>query len=234
MKFVSRNDIVDYILAGDGLYIYEPSNRSVYTCSAGFWATNQFHTSISYIVTAGHCFKQDASYWYLPWNSSEENAKYYIGKMIVHTLSPADFGLIVMNGNITPIANIRNTDSREYPQLRIKDHIVVSSNGAHLCISGLNSHVKCGYVNALSGFASTIDRKDYIENIFVVNMYALKGDSGGPVFSYNQDLTHVSLNGILLGSFDYDINGDIKNAILQVTPIDFILNDTPINVVTVT
>ncbi|KAF0520804.1 hypothetical protein F8M41_016088 [Gigaspora margarita] len=203
-------------------------------CSAGFWAKSRFNP-INYIVTAGHCHREGASYYLLPWNSTDEHVKYYVGEMFENFLSPVDLDLIVIKGNVTPIANIRNTDSKEYPQLRIKDHIAVSSNGAHLCISGLYSHVKCGYVKALSGIASTLDRKEYIEYLFVVGMSTKGGDSGGPVFSYNhQDRMYTSLNGILLGGFDYDINGDINNAIIQVTPIDFILDYVSIEIMTVT
>ncbi|RIB25126.1 hypothetical protein C2G38_2241612 [Gigaspora rosea] len=232
IKFENRNDIASYILAGDGLSI-ERFNRTTYKCSAGFWAKSRFNP-INYIVTAGHCYRRGASYYLLPWNSTDENVKYYVGKMLIHYLSPIDVGLIPILGNVTPVANIRNTDSKEFPQLWIKDHIVVSSNGAHLCISGLYSHVKCGNVKALSGFASTLDREDYIEKLFVVSMSTVGGDSGGPVFSYNQDLISTSINGILLGGFDYDINGDINNAIIQVTPIDFILNYNGIEIITVT
>ncbi|RIB25124.1 hypothetical protein C2G38_2031333 [Gigaspora rosea] len=229
MKLENRNDIVNYILAGDGIYVY---NRLNYTsCSAGFWAKARFLQNTNFIVTAGHCYRLNASYYLFPWNATEVGD--YIGKMFLHYLSPMDFGLIHMSSNVKPVANIRNTDSKEYPQLIIKDHIVVSSNGAHLCISGFHAHVKCGYVKALSGF-TTVDGKEYNETIFVVSMQARKGDSGGPVFSYNQDLIHASLNGILKGGFGYDINGDINNAIIIITPIDLILNKSAINVVTIT
>ncbi|RIB25625.1 hypothetical protein C2G38_2165446 [Gigaspora rosea] len=235
MKLESRNDIVNYILAGDGIYIYDIVNKTSYSCSAGFWATDRSLPNNNFIATAGHCYIPSAFYYLLPWNATNatvRNVEYYIGKMLFHYLSPMDFGLIPVSGNFKPIANIRNTDSKEYPQLRIKDHIVVSSNGAHLCISGFYSHVKCGYVKALSRF--TTSSGDYIETLFVVSMQSIKGDSGWPVFSYNQDLIHASLNGILLGGFNYDINGDINNAIIIVTPIDLILNNTTIDVVTVT
>ncbi|RIB25128.1 hypothetical protein C2G38_2031336 [Gigaspora rosea] len=148
MKLESRNDIVNYILAGDGLSV-ERFNITPNKCSAGFWAKSLFNP-INYIVTAGHCHREGASYYLLPWNSTHENDKYYVGKMFDYRLSPID--------------------------------------------------------------------------------------SGGPVFSYNhQDRMHTSINGILLGGFDYDINGDINNAIIQVTPIDFIFDNYPgIEMVTVT
>ncbi|KAF0555238.1 hypothetical protein F8M41_017626 [Gigaspora margarita] len=144
-----------------------------------------------------------------------------------------DFGLIyISNKNVTPVPCIRNTDSIQYKELLIEDHIVVSSIGAHLCISAIYSHVKCGYVKALSGFTEAMDGDGWFENIFIVSMYVLRGNSGGPIFSYKQDLIHTSLNGILSAGYDYDINGDINNAIIEVMPIDFIISQTGINVVT--
>ncbi|KAF0547352.1 hypothetical protein F8M41_000662 [Gigaspora margarita] len=178
MKLESRNDIVNYILAGDGIYSYYSFNKTRSICSAGFWVTDRFLPNTNFIATAGHCYRPNASCYLLPWNATF--VEYDIGKMLFHYLSTMDFGLIPMSGNVKPVANIRNTDSKEYPQLRIKDHIVVSSNGAHLCISGFRSHVKCGYVKALSGFKDS--GGDYIETLFVVSMQATKGDNGGSVF----------------------------------------------------
>ncbi|RIB20602.1 hypothetical protein C2G38_2035100 [Gigaspora rosea] len=228
MKLENRN-IVERILAGDGLLRYNDINRTGEECSAGFWARV---ANFSYIATAGHCFEKDVYFYLFPWNSSDFK-KIRIGRMLSHYLDTMDFGLVyISNKNVSPVPSIRNTDSIQYKELLIKDHIVVSSNGAHLCISALKSHVKCGYVKALSGFAEAINEDGLFENIFVVSMHALEGDSGGPVFSYKQNLIHTSLNGIISSGYGYDINGDINNAIIEVMPIDFILNRTGINVVT--
>ncbi|KAF0341595.1 hypothetical protein F8M41_016257 [Gigaspora margarita] len=144
-----------------------------------------------------------------------------------------DFGLVFINNkNVTPVPSIRNTDSIQYRELPIEDHIVVSSNGAHLCISAFQSHVNCGYVKALSGFTDAINGDGLFENIFIVGVNSLGGDSGAPVFSYKQDLLHTSLNGIVSSGYDFDINGDINNAITEVMPIDFIIRVTGIKVVT--
>ncbi|KAF0346277.1 hypothetical protein F8M41_015723 [Gigaspora margarita] len=89
------------------------------------------------------------------------------------------------------------------------DIIPVSSNGAHLCLSGVISHVKCGYVLALNGFTS--DGIYFRGNLFVVSLRSIPGDSGGSIFSY-KNLMDVSLNGILTGGLNnfYDnINGII-------------------------
>ncbi|KAF0554306.1 hypothetical protein F8M41_019387 [Gigaspora margarita] len=111
---------------------------------------------------------------------------------------PIDFGLInIENSDVQPVPSVRNTDSARYKELFIKDIIPVSSNGAHLCLSGIESHVKCGYVAALNGFTS--NGRYFRENIFVVNLRSMSGDSGWSIFSY-KNLMLVSLNGILTGA----------------------------------
>ncbi|KAF0537297.1 S1 family peptidase [Gigaspora margarita] len=171
-------DIGNRILAGDGI------DMDIGICSAGFLARS--HQNINYIATAGHCYNP-GSYYLLPWNSTMPTA--LIGKMQDdYLLEPIDFGLInIEYPNIQPVPSVRNTDSEQYKELPIEDIISVSSNGAHLCISGFISHVRCGYVAALNGFTS--DGEDYNNNIFVVNVRSVQGDSGGPIFSY-KDLTH--------------------------------------------
>ncbi|KAF0537291.1 hypothetical protein F8M41_008457 [Gigaspora margarita] len=137
--------------------------------------------------------------------------------MHVYFRGPVDFGLI--NIDIQPVPCVRNTDSERYKELIIKDIISVSSNGAHLCLSGLRLHVNCGYVAALNGFTS--DGEYFRDNIFVVNLRNMAGDSGGPIFYYKK-FTYVSLNGILQGGLD-DFDDDI-NDITGVTTISSILN----------
>ncbi|KAF0508127.1 S1 family peptidase [Gigaspora margarita] len=184
---LKSGDIENRILAGDGLLLEDNS-----LCSVGFWARNQ--QNINYIATAGHCY-EPGSYYLYPWNSTTPAA--LIGKIQVHFLEPIDFGLIYIENNDTkPVPSVRNSDSERYKELIIKDIIPVSSNGAHLCFSGLKSHVKCG-------------EKSFRDNIFVANFRVIPGDSGGPIFSF-KNLTQVSLNGIAAVSlFDFydDTNG---------------------------
>ncbi|RIB21020.1 hypothetical protein C2G38_2244196 [Gigaspora rosea] len=189
----------DRILAGDGIRDYYGG-----ICSVGFWARLQ--PNKSFIATAGHCHAP-GSYYLVPWNSTPTAL---IGRMKNYFLEPIDLGLInIENSDVQPVPSVRNTDSARYKELFIKDIIPVSSNGAHLCLSGVKSHVKCGYVVALNGFISS--RRYFRENIFVINLHGLSGDSGGSIFSY-KNLMHVSLNGILTGGLNnfYDnINGII-------------------------
>ncbi|KAF0537277.1 hypothetical protein F8M41_008444 [Gigaspora margarita] len=173
-------------------------------------------SNINYIATAGHCY-MPGSYSLYPWNSTPT---YKIGELQVYYLEPIDFGIIyISNNDIQPVPCVRNTDSEQYKELFIKDVILVSSNGAHLCLSGIRSHVKCGFVVALNGFTS--DGENFRDNIFVANLRTIIGDSGGSIFSY-KNLTHISLNGILTGSlFDFH---DSINGIAGVIIISSILN----------
>ncbi|RIB30787.1 hypothetical protein C2G38_2308393 [Gigaspora rosea] len=212
MEFGKRNNIVKKILAGDGLYKIGTRNG---TCTAGFVATTK--ENIICIATAGHCYLNDAEYYLRPWNS--EPTTYLIGKMNFAYLDKIDFGLIPIVGDVKPEPSIRNTDSEKYRELLIDDDIAVSHYGVHLCVSGYYSHVKCGYVISLNGFASF--QKHFQENLFIVNLAVINGDSGSPLFSYKQDLMRVSLSGILLGGANTD---EVYGNIATVITISSILN----------
>ncbi|RIB10970.1 trypsin-like cysteine/serine peptidase domain-containing protein [Gigaspora rosea] len=210
MNLEKRNAVVTRILAGDGLYIFDKINKMSYTCTAGFWARSK--QNINYIATAGHCYVPASGPFYLyPWNSTSVSL---IGEMNAYLLEPIDFGLISINNtNIQPIPCVRNSDSEQYKELFIADVISVSNNGAHLCLSGLYSHVRCGYVAALNGFFSY--GEFFFDNIFVANLRYITGDSGGPIF-YHKNLTHVSLNGILMGGlFDFNDNTRVLMVLLE-------------------
>ncbi|KAF0502316.1 hypothetical protein F8M41_019836 [Gigaspora margarita] len=178
MKIESKNDVHDEILVGDGYIVYDSITEIEKDCTMGFLARDQ--ANVNYIATAGHCLRTE----------------------------PIDFGLIKIDGDIIPNQNIRNTDSEQYKELLMEDDIALTSNGVHLCLSGLYSHVICGYVKSLNGFTSS--GIAFCENIFIVSLFHQFGDSGGPLFSFKQDLIHVSLNGILTGGLrdiDNHING---------------------------
>lgn len=203
------------ILAGDGIM-----REDVTSCSAGFWA--KLPPNENFIATAGHCYEQDSFYFLFPWNSTNYVPHVLIGKMQYYSEEPIDFGLISIynNRDIQLVPCIRNTDSRQYKELFIDDVISVSSNGAHLCFSGVESHVRCGYVAALNGF--TTDGDYFRDHLFIIDLASDFGDSGGPVFSY-KNLSHVSLNGILSSGVDdyYDKSTGING----VTTISSILNE---------
>ncbi|RIB22809.1 hypothetical protein C2G38_2033298 [Gigaspora rosea] len=168
---------------GEGILLY--NNITKKYCSFGFLARGKRNY---YFATAGHCYLESARCFLVPWESKFTPTA-FIGKTFFHRLEKIDFSLItIQNEDFEPIPTIRNTDSKVFPDLLLtEDYIVVSSNGAHLCLSGLISHVKCGFVESLNGFAS-IYAKYVSENIFAVSMVGENGDSGGSVFSYKQDM----------------------------------------------
>ncbi|KAF0537300.1 S1 family peptidase [Gigaspora margarita] len=214
MNLEKRNKIDNRILAGDGLRTYDKVKKTGKLCSAGFWARSQ--PNMNYIATTGHCYDSASPFYLYSLNSTTE-----IGEMPVYFLEPIDFGLINIDiKKFQPIPSVRNTDSERYKELFIEDVILASNNGAHLCFSGIRSHVKCGYVAALNGFTS--NGEYFRDNIFIVNLRNIAGDSGGPIFNY-KNFTHVSLNGIVQGGLD-DFDDNI-NGITVVTTISSILNE---------
>ncbi|RIB15458.1 hypothetical protein C2G38_2192307 [Gigaspora rosea] len=189
MNFEKRNNKDKQILAGDGLYSYKEKTKP---------------GKVLFIFIHG----------------IQQHSQLKLGEMSIHSLEPMDFGLININiKDIQPVPSVMNTDSERYKELPIDDIISVSSNGAHLCLSGVLSHVKCGYVAALNGFTS--NGVYFRDNIFVVNLRSFLGDSGGPIFHY-KSLTQVSLNGIVQGGL-FDFNDNI-NGITGVITIGSILN----------
>ncbi|RIB28132.1 hypothetical protein C2G38_2028763 [Gigaspora rosea] len=203
----NRNNLDKIMLTGEGINIFSKIRRSKTTCSAGFLARDRDQQSINYIATAGHCrVGPDDFYYFRPWNSDRITD---LGTKSINFLNLIDFQLIyINNNNIKPKPSIRNTDAGpgQYRELVIHDDIAVTSIGAHLCSSGFVTHVKCGYVETLNGFNAF--EEIFHANVFVVGLLTIIGDSGGPIFSYHEDLLRVSLNGILSAGFsDYVIGG---------------------------
>ncbi|KAF0488838.1 hypothetical protein F8M41_022162 [Gigaspora margarita] len=60
------------------------------------------------------------------------------------------------------------------------------------------------------------EEDSFSEDVTVVNAKSAIGDSGGPMFHYQLDLRHVSLNGISLGGYGDELT--------VVTKLDLILN----------
>ncbi|RIB13666.1 hypothetical protein C2G38_2040777 [Gigaspora rosea] len=213
---LNSRQVVTRILAGDGIIFGNAADK----CSVGFWA--RIPPNENFIATAGHCYEHGSFYFLFPWNSTHYVPHVLIGEMQYYLEELIDFGLISIynNKDLQPVPSIRNTDSEQYKELFIDDVILVSSNGAHLCFSGLESHVGCGYVAALNGFNT--DGDYFTENLFIIELASRFGDSGGPVFSY-KNLSHVSLNGIVSSCVD-DFY-DKSTGILGITTISSILNE---------
>ncbi|CAG8599250.1 17805_t:CDS:1 [Cetraspora pellucida] len=186
------------ILGGDGLY----NKQDHRTCSLGLWAKSNDLKS-DYFVTAGHCSNSNnTSFYYYPWNTTGHST--YIGYMRFWRTHPLDVGLILINNDkiinfINTTMNstiiIRNTDSKKNKLLISYNDVAVSSHGAHICKSGHTTHVTCGHVLGFNGFFTNL-KKELKSPITFSTAISGHGDSGGTVFSYNQDFKHVHINGI--------------------------------------
>ncbi|RIB21430.1 hypothetical protein C2G38_2034390 [Gigaspora rosea] len=204
---ISTRMLSTRMLGGEGL-----GGSPLMSCSMGFFARNVTAENLIYAVTAGHCFGNSFIVYHRPWNNDGNSTS--IG--IVESVNkPCDYGLIrVTDENIDPLPIIRNTDSKLFKELLINSDVSVSSIGAHLCKSGYFSFVTCGRVRAFDGFHKVSDTT--LEHSIITDVITVKGDSGGPVFSYSPDLHMVSLNGI--------VRGGVKDA-TTVVPLKDILDD---------
>ncbi|RIB09263.1 hypothetical protein C2G38_2209395 [Gigaspora rosea] len=72
-------------------------------------------------------------------------------QLIQISLSPKTVESVQQVFGIVPRPSIRNSDSKQNAELFIRDDIAVSSHGAHICKSGLTTHVTCGNVRAFGG-----------------------------------------------------------------------------------
>ncbi|CAG8788535.1 16648_t:CDS:2, partial [Dentiscutata erythropus] len=209
---ISRRDLNLKILSGEGLI----NLFNDLGCSVGFWARDKKNANLNYIVTAGHCSSKlsrlvdTENFAHMAWDSTERNL---LGRMVESkNIGKYDFGLIDITGSkflksVTTL--IRNTDSEKYSELIIERGIQIVSHGAHVCKSGFSSHVTCGYIKGLitiSTFLEGIPFKDFVFYGKDTFQISCGGDSGGPLFSYLQNLNTVGLSGIHIGGIgDFSI-----------------------------
>ncbi|KAF0516433.1 protease [Gigaspora margarita] len=223
-QILKRRNINSLLLCGDGIFNVD-SNRG---CSLGFYASDKSDENLNFIVTAGHCFdwtieNNPQLFYSRPWN---ENTGKRIGLMPKNPSNIYDYGLINITDNkgiITP--SIRNTD-HQYSELIIEGGRVLSSIGVHICKSGRTSHVNCAYVIGFGGIH--VDTRSNILEDFIVadnsGIFDCKGDSGGPTYSYLEDLQKVTLNGIISGSID---------TLSHIVPLDIILKEAGLDLIKV-
>ncbi|KAF0557222.1 hypothetical protein F8M41_013749 [Gigaspora margarita] len=106
-------------------------------------------------------------FFYSPWNSNS----------LVLPIGPIRFEsravIRVDNENLDPQFVIRNDDANQYKELIIINDGTISSHYAHVCKSGVITHLTCGYA---------------------------LGDAGGPVFSFasEENLHSVDVYGIVV------------------------------------
>ncbi|RIA99927.1 hypothetical protein C2G38_2236524, partial [Gigaspora rosea] len=213
-----RNGIVVKAAGGDGVILENKEINRKHLCSLGFWAKDD--KNIDYFGLAAHCFLNSSQAFLVPWDSNLTRTA-LIGEMI-YRHDQIDFGLIIKKNEIVdPEPIIRDSINTN---LFIEDLIEVSSNGVHFCHSGINSHVECGYVEALNGFVAQGALGVLIADLLVYSVISFEGDSGGPAFFYKQDQNYVSLNGIHCFSHKNFINDVVSESIGGVTKISSILS----------
>ncbi|CAG8503461.1 10943_t:CDS:2 [Cetraspora pellucida] len=188
---ITIRTIATPILGGDGI-INKVEDK---LCSVGFWAKSK-DLKTDYIVTAKHCALRPNSFFnHIQWNKTTDISYFTLGYMLQNFKS-FDIGLIAFIGHYTfkLEMTIRNVDSAN-SQLIIYDDEAVSSYGAHICKSGYTTHVTCGFIKGFNGFFIN-ERSQFNSQAIFSTAKVIKGDSGGTVFSYKQNLRHASLNGI--------------------------------------
>ncbi|RIB22029.1 hypothetical protein C2G38_2033929 [Gigaspora rosea] len=172
-------------------------------CSVGFWSKNNKNEDLNYIVTAGHCcVDRSQLFYHLPWNYRRSQDSTQVGEMIESINNfKYEFCLVNITEDVYLPTVIRNTDSEDYRELIIEGGKNITSYSNHLCKSGHITHVTCGYVKELKAVSVhpsgqinmglIIASKEFFETVCL-------GDSGGPAFSYLQDLSTASLNAITI------------------------------------
>ncbi|KAF0382295.1 S1 family peptidase [Gigaspora margarita] len=213
---VDQSNLDNGIRSGD--YIYNDDGSR---CSAGFWAKDKNNSQTNYIVTAGHCYRENREniFSLRPLNSEEHS--YIIGPMLYHNGAPTDAALIYLKNQVKPFAVIKNLDSKKHPELYITDYSTqIPSYGTHLCKHGSTTFTTCGYVIGLNGVYMVND--ELLTNMIISNALCEKGDSGGIVFHF-LNLNKVSIDGIVTAK-----SGDLflvllldQQMILKLTPFPF-------------
>ncbi|KAF0476148.1 hypothetical protein F8M41_024467 [Gigaspora margarita] len=168
-----------------------------------FGQKNNKNENLNYIVTAGHCcVDRFQLFHHLPWNYRTIFDSVRVGEMIESFNNfKYDFCLVNVTEDVYLPTVIRNTDSEYYHELFIEGGKNITSYGSHLCKSGQITHVTCGYIKGLNA-VSVLPAGQMITGLIVASKEffetVCEGDSGGPAFSYLQDLSTVSLNAITI------------------------------------
>ncbi|RIB26687.1 hypothetical protein C2G38_2030019 [Gigaspora rosea] len=199
---VNSREIVVNVFGGDG--VYNEAEGGV-MCSIGYWLKHQQTSDNLYITTAGHCYDDESPgenyFYYTPWNS----------ELHVLPIGPIQFEsraygfydvavIIVENEDLNPQFVIRNDDADQYRELIILNDRPLSSHYAHICKSGVITHLTCGYVLGFDGVFYGIEENYKVVELIVTDLYGLLGDAGGSVFSFAspRNLNSVDAHGAVV------------------------------------
>ncbi|KAF0557221.1 S1 family peptidase [Gigaspora margarita] len=199
---VNSRDLVVKVSGGDG--VYNEAGGGV-MCSIGCWLKHQRTSDNLYITTAGHCYDEGSDenyFYYSPWNSNSHVLP--IGSIQFESRADGfyDFAVIIVeNENLDPQFIIRNDDADQYRELIIINDGLISSHYAHICKSGVITHLTCGYVLGFDGvFYGIEENNNKVVELIITDLYGLSGDAGGSVFSFasSENLHSVGVHGIVV------------------------------------
>ncbi|CAG8741651.1 20572_t:CDS:1, partial [Gigaspora margarita] len=193
-----------------GYAIGATNEQSRFKCTAGFWVRQQ---GLAYLATSGHCALNATDphgsikfYFIVP---GTDKTKFF-GNMTRSELEPVDRGFILPYDEYSVYPFIFAHELQMFAITDFTRTLVNFAEGAVVCKSGAATGYSCGKV--LSVRANTVlfhvgyGRFDY-EGLIEVSMRGTYGDSGAPVFSYNNPLdlsqTGVNLFGMIVGATRY-------------------------------
>ncbi|KAF0373339.1 S1 family peptidase [Gigaspora margarita] len=224
---IESRDVFVYVVGGD--WIYDHAGNEV--CTAGFWISRESRSDLIYLVTAGHCFDNDFAN---PDGSQNFYTRIYnlvnIGRMMYHSLQLKDVGYILKESDLIvgrPIVRGVARVSRQSPIIGSL-HSDQLEAGSYLCMSGAESGVQCGYIDALDANISYRDGY-YVEDVIITTIYSTLGDSGAPVYHSESDdpedfPDRILISGIIISGRRGDEEED-EEMTSVVQPINTILVD---------
>ncbi|KAF0561075.1 hypothetical protein F8M41_000103 [Gigaspora margarita] len=188
--------------AGDG---FCDLNQSL-TCSLGYDGRRQTETGAweNVFVTSGRCYVFEMDYFLKQQRQlgAPPPGIYRIGKMDFRNGRDQliDFGILKVEEDepINPRPFIKNMASPYNRELQIAlMHPIENTHvGIHICKSGYNTRVTCGYQRSFS--ALFFDQIDAYQIAYITNIEYNSQDVGGPAFQF-LNLNSVNLVGIFTG-----------------------------------
>ncbi|CAG8492212.1 23122_t:CDS:1, partial [Gigaspora rosea] len=217
----TKRQIEIFFAGGEGV-VTSNNGRAVLSCSAGFSAIDSV-TLRQYLITSARCLlnqRDPINIYHAPWNPpfAQQPTFNQFGTVIHRQSHGVDFTLIEklnINYKLNPIIR---SQFEEYPSLYIDGFDFVGSApvGHHICLSGYGSRVSCGGVNDINTLVILrSDRIDRFLSMTRANIRARNSDIGGTVFSFADEIGHITVHGIVT---------DVEANIVVVQPIGGIVN----------
>jgi phosphodiesterase/alkaline phosphatase D-like protein len=165
-------------------------------CTAGFKALGNVYGN-RFVLTAGHC-SQHSVHWR---SRDSENYAHYLGAVEEGTFPGDDWAKIRVNGETASGDNDWWEQGTSWPSRVVywggEQNIPIeyessSYIGETVCHSGIGSGSSCGTVSAIDVTVTYEGAPSPVYHLTQAQLYALPGDSGGPVWSGNTALGLIS------------------------------------------